>query len=127
MANIGGGRILRVCDLCGGVDDHPRHVIAGSETGSLPASSGVALRKVLAAVADLPEDEQDRLLNDLMDTSSSDRHYDCCATAGCPHNLCGPLLAGAKGKTGKALLTHLASIDVKSFASDPAVVEGVSQ
>ena len=122
MPNIGGGRRLRVCDLCGGVDDHPRHVIAGQQSEAFPAATGEVLRKVLAATADLPTDEQDRLLSDLMDTTSSDRHFDCCAAAGCPADTCGPQIAGAKG-TGKAMLTHvMGSGDL--FADRPEAVKG---
>jgi hypothetical protein len=124
MANIGGGRILRVCDLCGGVDDHPRHVIAGNQD-TFTAPPGEIVRKVLAATSGLSQSEQDRLLGDLVDTTSSDRHLDCCAAAGCPTGTCGPQVADAKGRTGKAMLTHLMSLD-DQFADRPEVVQGLT-
>jgi hypothetical protein len=124
MPNIGNGRVLRVCDLCGGVDDHPRHVIAGQQPGTFTAATGEVLRKVLAATAGLPTDEQDRLLSDLLDTTSSDRHLDCCAADTCPDGLCGRSTAGADGKTGKKMLEHVMHAD--PFAGDPSVVRGVA-
>jgi hypothetical protein len=124
MSNIGNGRVLRVCDLCGQVDDHPRHVIAGSEAGKFPLPVGDMARLVMQNSANLSVEEQNRLLTDLIDTSSSDRHLDCCATAGCPTNTCGPQVADGKGKTGTAMLNHLTSIEDR-FTARPDVVTGV--
>lgn len=104
MANIGGGRLLRVCDLCGAVDDHPRHVLAGGTPDAYPKATDDLMDKVLAAS---PTEERARLIRDLMDTSSSDRHFDCCREAGCPDGTCNTQTAGAENKRGKALLTHL--------------------
>jgi hypothetical protein len=103
MADIGGGRPLRVCDLCGGVDDHPRHVIAGQVDGAFRPSDG-ALDNVLASA---PEDQRAELVRALLDTTSSDRHLDCCREAGCPDGSCDFVTAGAEGKTGADLLDHL--------------------
>lgn len=135
MTNIGGGRALRVCDLCGGVDDHPRHVIAGTiprnpitgESGEVPpglfpAPTDEIIGKVAGTA--LPED-LGRLMRDLMDTTSSDRHLDCCAAAGCPTGTCGPQIADAKGKTGKALLGHLTTL-TDPFADRENVVEALT-
>lgn len=108
MTNIGQGRILRVCDLCGGVDDHPRHVIAGADPGgAYGAPSDAVVSRVLTLA---PSDERVRLLRDLMDLSTSDRHLDCCAAAGCPTGTCPQQIADAEGKTGAALLKHLMSL-----------------
>lgn len=132
MANIGNGRVLRVCDLCGQVDDHPRHSIAGTiprnpitgesfpdrVVGGFPGPSDDIIAKVLASA---PEGERARLIRDLMDTTTSDRHIDCCAAAGCPDDLCSRQVQGADGKTGKAMLGHLMGLgDV--FADRPDVV-----
>ena len=106
-ANIGQGRLLRVCDLCGGVDDHPRHVIAGAGGGTEPvvaAPSEEILNRVLDAA---PTEERARLVRDLMDTSTSDRHMDCCRSAGGPDGTCHTVTAGAEDKRGSALLKHL--------------------
>lgn len=122
MANIGGGRVLRVCDLCGGVDDHPRHVL-GNQRGfgdeMFPAPSEEIIAKVASAA---PEKDRGRLLRELMDTASSDRHLDCCAAAGCPSNTCGPQVADAPG-TGRKMLDHLVGL-ADPFTSRPDVVKG---
>ncbi len=104
--NIGDGRLIRVCDVCGAVDDHPRHVIAG-DPGTGPPDPDIAA-KVLDA--DLPSDVRARVLGDLYDTTVRLRHLDCCREVGCPDGTCNTQTAGAGGKTGKAMLTHLMSL-----------------
>ena len=103
MANIGGGLPLRVCDLCGAVDDHSRHVIAGVVPGEFRPSDG-ALERVLA---EAPEAQCTELVRALLDTTSSDRHRDCCRDAGCPNGTCPIVLEGADGLTGAALHDYL--------------------
>ena len=102
--NIGDGRALRVCDLCGGVDDHPRHVLAGGDPDAFPRPTPEMVRQVLEAA---PADQADRLLGDLLDTGTSDRHMDCCRTAGCPDGSCNAVTAGAEDLRGADLLNHL--------------------
>lgn len=100
--SIGGDRPLRVCDLCGGVDDHPRHVLTGS--GPYPKPGDDIVDKVLAAA---PAADRGRLITELLDTSASDRHMDCCRSAGCPQGVCGPQTEGAEHLRGADLLDHL--------------------
>jgi hypothetical protein len=122
MANIGNGRVVRVCDLCGGVDDHPRHVIAGAYGAGdarHPAPSDDVVAKVIEAA---PEAERGRLVRELMDTASLERHLDCCAAAGCPTGTCGPQVADAPG-TGRKMLDHLMSLQDR-FADRADVVKG---
>lgn len=111
MPLIGNGRMLRVCDLCGGVDDSPRHVIAGGVPDQFAPPSEDVINAVLEAA---PADDRGRLLRDLMDTSSSDRHLDCCREAGCPDGTCPKLTAGAESKRDGALLKHLTAKAGKS-------------
>jgi hypothetical protein len=106
MTAIGQGRLVRVCDLCGAVDDHPRHVIAGAAGGTAVVAAP-AQDIVDRVIEQADPKDLARLLRDLFDTSTSDRHMDCCASAGCPDGTCIDATAGAPGKTGKALLTHL--------------------
>jgi len=118
VSNIGGDRPLRVCDLCGQVDDHPRHGLVGSVPGQaiMAAPAEDIVNKVLDAA---PADQRARLMRELTDTSTSDRHLDCCAAAGCPMvsspieseraQSCPEKLKGADGVTGKKLLAHLES------------------
>jgi hypothetical protein len=103
MAEIGDGRPLRVCDLCGGVDDHPRHVIAGAMRDVFPRVADEVVDKVLA---NAPDEHRGRLLRDLLDTSSSDRHRDCCREAGCPTGECDFLTEGGRDLRGADLLEH---------------------
>jgi hypothetical protein len=105
--NIGRGHVLRVCDLCGGVDDHPRHVNAGQTKGYFATPPVEIVHKVLKLA---PADQADRLLAALLDPSSSDRHYDCCREAGCPSGSCDLLTQGAEDRRGAALLKHLAGL-----------------
>lgn len=100
---------MRVCDLCGDVDDHPRHVLAGRDIGTFDPPSDEIVTKVLD---NAPPEHRARLLRDLQDTGTQERHLDCCREAGCPmpadHPLhCANRTLGAERKRGKALLTHL--------------------
>jgi hypothetical protein len=79
-------RPLRVCDACGGVDDHPRHSFGGPVAGVFPAPTDELVDKVLGAA---PEGERGRLLRELLDTSSLELHKDCCRDRGCPTGTCG--------------------------------------
>jgi hypothetical protein len=105
--NIGGGRALHVCDLCGGVDDHPRHSLLGGEAGAHPEPSVEIVRTVAAAVADQDQATADRLLTELLDTGTTDRHLDCCRAAGCPTGDCDRRTVGAEELRGAELLDHL--------------------
>lgn len=104
MTDIGDGRPLRVCDICGQVDDHPRHVIAGPDPNTFPRVPDDIVDKVLAAA---PEQDRGRLLRDLLDTGSSDRHLDCCRQAGCPDGSCDLVTQGAEQLRGGELRQHL--------------------
>jgi hypothetical protein len=112
MANIGDGRPLRVCDSCGAVDDHPRHSPVGAEPGHT-ATSGPSDAVIARVTAEAPPEELGRLLRDLMDTTTVDKHLDCCVADGCPlpaddPSNCNNRLRGSDGATGADLLAHLA-------------------
>jgi hypothetical protein len=104
MANIGKGRALQVCDACGGVDDHPRHVIAGSAGAITGTPTPEIIRKVMTSA---PDEDSDRLIADLLDTGSLTLHRDCCRDQGCPTGECATLLEGWNGKPGAAMLNHI--------------------
>ncbi len=108
MSKIGGGRLLRVCDLCGGVDDGPRHVIVGAAPGTEifgPPSEDVINRVLELA----PPADRGRLLASLMDRSAVEYHMDCCREAGCPDGTCDRVTAGAEDLRDGDLLAHLVS------------------
>jgi hypothetical protein len=110
---------LRVCDLCGGVDDHPRHVIAGAMTDVFPRVGDDIVDRVLTTA---PEQDRGRLLRELLDTSSSDRHLQCCAEAGCPQEnpamRCDVLIANAGGVIGDDLRGHLDELRTQLITTD---------
>jgi hypothetical protein len=54
-----------------------------------------------------PPESVSRLLGDLYDTSSSDRHMDCCRAAGCPDGSCDRLTGALADLRGSKLLEHL--------------------
>jgi len=109
MKNIGHGRALKVCDACGGVDDHPRHILSGA-AGLVSAPSAETARAVMA---NAPADDADRLLAELLDTSTVELHRDCCRERGCPTGECPELTAGAEDKRGAALLEHLVNLQTR--------------
>lgn len=100
MPQAAEGRILRSCDVCGQVDDHPRHVFA---TGGIEGlEQKVNADAVQAAYDTKGIDTRDlvRIVRELEDTTSFQRHMDCCRSAGCPSGDCN----NAPTKTGHALV-----------------------
>lgn len=93
-------RLKRFCDSCGAWDDHPRHVIATTDVKYAP-------EWIDAALANVPEDEKGRAVNELMDDSTTMKHLDCCAADGCPDSSCGEQLAGASDAKGADLVNYL--------------------
>lgn len=87
-------RAKRLCDLCGGYDDHPRHVQA-----VLPGTAGAAPDGTFLAA--LPDGVAATAIGELMDSSTVVRHLDCCAAAGC--SSCADVVAQHDGLTGDAL------------------------
>lgn len=84
---IGGDRPIRGCDVCGGVDDSPRHVLAG-EPGAAGEPSDAVVDATLDNLKNFDGETRRRVLRDIMDTSSQDRHMDCCRSVGCPTGTC---------------------------------------
>jgi hypothetical protein len=78
-------RPLRICDVCGQVDDHPRHLVAAA-LGEIPVNQE-NLSRVLAD-ASLDTDTKAALIADIVDTTTQDRHFDCCTNVGCPDGTC---------------------------------------
>lgn len=89
-------RALQVCDLCGGVDDHPRHL----DYRRVEAPSADVIRRALDAGAD------DRLVAVLTDTTTTVHHLDCGAQQiGC--DTCTASEARTGGKRGTELVKTL--------------------
>ena len=96
-------RPLRGCELCGGVDTAPRHIVATPE-GQAGAPDDEMLRKL----------EENGLtitgLAQLLATDTQVRHMDCCAAAGCPAEpgkQCGDAERAGSGLQNDALLMHI--------------------
>jgi len=97
---IGGLRPMRVCEVCGGYDDHPRHVVE-----SVNGEVGVPSAEVIDTM--VQNEASGQAIAEAMDPTTQMRHLDCCRDAGCPDGSCETQLEGAEGKTGKELLTFL--------------------
>lgn len=93
-------RPLRYCDLCGGLDDHPRHVRQLGKTDpdhKLPA--GLLDRIQAAGNVNVPA------LVQLANPRNLVRHMDCCAAAGC--DICQATERENGARRGQALVDHL--------------------
>ena len=102
---IGGGRPRRPCDLCGAVDDHPRHVLATGAGDPLADPHPGIIVMVAATVIEDPD--RDAVMGVLLDRTTAVRHLDCCRAAGCPDGSCATQTAGAETARGADLLAHL--------------------
>lgn len=105
MTEIPLARPKRLCDVCGGYDDHPRHVIAWP-LGAAPQPDQKLVAK-LAAQVDFTTTEGAAVLQDFFDTTLQLRHMDCCREAGCPDGTCSIVTSGAEDLRGPDLQYHL--------------------
>ena len=96
-------RPVRMCDVCGGVDDHPRHVFAHA-VGDGATDSAIALKALENA-----GDDREVIMAQISDNSTTIRHMDCCRSVGCPDGTCNEVTKGAEDKRGAALVRHLTS------------------
>lgn len=105
----------RPCDLCGGVDQDPRHSFAGVIADTWPvldehrANLDANLEQLISD-GKVSVSEAVAVGAAYADTSSTDRHIDCCAAAGCPlkgtdqdESACDHRVAAANGKTGEGM------------------------
>lgn len=90
-------RPLRFCDVCGGLDDHPRHVLADPGNGSKPTPE---------FLESLPEGAPISAVALLLDPNTTIRHMDCCAAAGC--EVCQKTEDATGGVRGKKLIAAIA-------------------
>lgn len=112
MTENAGKRPVRMCDACGGVDDHPRHVhgTAVGESNTTPDIVAKALDNVGSLGNDLDRaSARLAVLGHVQDSSTQMKHLDCCAADGCPDGTCQLTVQGADGKTGDAMLKHVQS------------------
>lgn len=95
-------RPMRSCDVCGQIDDHPRHIFAAEGSGEVYAVNAKAVDAAYAKKG-LGARDVVAIVRDLEDTSSLTRHMDCCREAGCPTGDCD----NAPKKTGNELLAAI--------------------
>lgn len=100
-------RPLRVCDVCGQVDDHPRHLVSFGPGEAPPVDQ--AMIASIVARDDLSADVRASIVADLADTTLQLRHMDCCRTVGCPTGDCLVTSPPELALTGDALLAHIQS------------------
>lgn len=95
-------RPVRMCDVCGGVDAHPRHVFAyaGGDGVTSPEVANQALENAGSA-------DRMAILQQIQDNTTIMRHLDCCRETGCPDGTCNYATAGAEDLRGDDLLKHL--------------------
>jgi hypothetical protein len=106
--------VYRVCEGCGGVDEHPRHIVAGVIPDVHPAASAELRETVLANIKELAGAGKLTIENamaigvDIDDTTTRSLHIDCCAEAGCPKagtpDGCDARVAVWNGKTGPGMV-----------------------
>lgn len=101
-------RLLRLCDVCGGLDDHPRDV-----TNASPGVEGTV--PDAAFLNALPENTPPRAVAELMDPTTLVRHIDCCASKGC--QTCLRITEVTNGAHGDALTAAIESGVVNNLGS----------
>jgi len=105
--------MYRVCDQCGGVDEHPRHTFSGVIPDAHPVNE--VLKEVVSKnLEDLVDAgkisimDAVRIGGEFADTANTERHIDCCAAAGCPKagtvDGCDKRVAVWDGKTGAGMV-----------------------
>lgn len=90
-------RVKRLCDVCGGYDDAPRHVRAVDE-GGVPSQE---------FIDSLPDGVSARAIAEVLDPTSVVRHMDCCAENGC--GTCSDVVVASGGAKDGALVEYLTS------------------
>lgn len=94
-------RRLRLCDVCGGLDDHPRHV-----TGLAPGSTeGTPSQEFLDSLA---PGAPVSAIAELMNSQTIVRHMDCCAAQGC--TICAQTEVDYGQRRGQELIDHLDTV-----------------
>lgn len=94
-------RPLRLCDACGGLDDHPRHV-QGLPSGSTEGTPTKEFLDSLAPGAPVSA------IAELMNPQTIVRHMDCCAAAGC--EICAGTEQEYGARRGQELIDHLDAV-----------------
>lgn len=103
-------RFMRLCDMCGGYDNYPRHVV------NLPGGSVDAVPSH-AFLSSLPDGCSALAIAELMDSTTYVRHINCCAEGGCL--ICVETLNVVGGVSGDELTAAITSGAVDHLSTDP--------
>lgn len=98
-------RPVRMCDSCGGVDDHPRHVVWHAPGNGL-TSDEVAAKALEAA----PKEAFADILAQVRDDTVIAKHMDCCREDGCPDGSCPAVTEGVEDVRGDDLVRYLVGL-----------------
>lgn len=101
-------RLLRLCDVCGALDDLPRDVkaVAPGTPGTVPDA---------AFLDALPDNVPARAVAELMDATTVVRHIGCCAATGC--DVCQSVLTATNNAEGADLTAAILSGAVDGLGS----------
>lgn len=95
-------RPVRMCDGCGGVDDHPRHTHGLGPEDPNPTSPEIAKLAIENAGEHL-----EAIITQVRDVATQVKHMDCCRADGCPDGTCHLVTAGVEDLRGYDLVDHL--------------------
>jgi hypothetical protein len=94
---------MRSCDVCGGIDDHPRHCFDALNSGIEFTVNEAAVQAAYDKKGLDPRDLV-RIVRDLEDVSYIERHMDCCREVGCPTGDCDRMPEEMQSLKGNALV-----------------------
>lgn len=97
-------RPLHFCDVCGQLDDHPRHIFVQEPGTSGPTPQVLAFAAGQARASEASDEELATAFAGLNDDTTVYRHMDCCRAAGCPDGTCHQVPADLRGAK---LVAHL--------------------
>jgi hypothetical protein len=117
MADSTEVRPFRLCDSCGGVDDHPRHVVAHPPGGG-PTDPDILVK----AVENAPKEALRDVLAQAQDDTIITKHMDCCRADGCPDGSCNVVTKDVEHLKGYDLVEHLVGLD--PLQPDQQIVNG---
>lgn len=100
---MGTERPMRLCDVCGGLDDHPRHV-TGLPAGAIEGTPSNDRLVELTDGRTIPV----LALKELLNPTTIVRHMDCCAAQGCL--ICAETEQEYEARRGQELINHLEAV-----------------
>jgi hypothetical protein len=94
----------RSCDVCGVIDQHPRHIFDTLGVQGLEQTVNEDAVQKAYENENISRQELVAIVSDLRDVSSFTRHMDCCASVGCPDGTCEKIMKDTKNAHGFKLV-----------------------